>query len=447
MRKTDCSTRMIRGIFCVILAVSIAFASALFPLPVQAAQTVEQLEAKYDKLEKQIKDNEKKLSQNAENRVETKDKISSLESQISDLNSQIDILDQKISALNSDIQGLNSHIQSLDAEIEGINAQITSTKIDISMSETTIDMTYQKVLERMRMSYMMGASSDLELLIGAQSLSDILTRQQYLKNAAEYDDALIHSLEEDIDKLHEMNITLDAAMERVNLKKAEIEKQKKDLQAKQANVQSSANDLASKKYSVNVKRGDAVAMLRTLDKQSEEYKRMSKQLAAEKEKVAAEIDALIAAQGSSQGQEMAADIKNDGTLIWPLPYKNCYIYAYFPAYSDGSPHHGVDMCVSGGTYGKNIVAAQSGKAMTVGYGHWSMGNYIILDHGNGLFTAYYHCSQILISQGQTVKQGQVIAKAGQTGNATGPHLHFEVRTNKNGNVTRMNPLNYVSMPK
>ena len=75
-----------------------------------------------------------------------------------------------------------------------------------------------------------------------------------------------------------------------------------------------------------------------------------------------------------------------------------------------------------------------------------MGNYIILDHGNGLFTAYYHCSSILISQGQTVKQGQVIAKAGHTGNTTGPHLHFEVRTNNNGTVTRQNPLSYVSKP-
>ena len=446
MRNTDCSTRIMRGIFCVILAVSIAFASALFPLPVQAAQTVEQLEAKYDKLEKQIKDNEKKLSQNAENRVETKDKISSLESQISDLNAQIDILDQKISVLNSDIQGLNSHIQSLDAEIEGINAQITSTKIDIAMSETTIDMTYQKVLERMRMSYMMGASSDLELLIGAQSLSDILTRQQYLQNAAEYDEALVHSLEEDIDKLHEMNITLDAAMERVNLKKAEIEKQKKDLQAKQANVQSSANDLASKKYSVNVKRGDAVAMLRTLDKQSEEYKRMSKQLAAEKEKVAAEIDALIAAQGSSQGQEMAADIKNDGTLIWPLPYKNCYISAYYGQYPSGGEHHGLDICVRGGTEGKNVVASADGTVISYGFNHWSMGNYIIIDHGYGLFTAYYHLQKLYVEKGDRVKQGQVIGLAGHTGNTTGPHLHFEVRISRGGVITRVNPLKFVKMP-
>ncbi len=436
----------LRGAVSAVLALVLFVSCFVLPSPVHAAQTVEQLEERYNKIEKQLKENEKKLSQNAENRSETKDKIASLESEISGLNEQIGLLDQKIGLLNSDISNLNGNIQALDAEIEDINAQITATKIDIAMSETTIDLTYEKVLDRLKLNYMMGQSSPLEVMIGARSLSDILTRQQYLQNAAEYDKQLITSLEEDIDKLHEMNVTLDAAMESVNTKKAEVEAQKKELQTKQASVQSSANDLAYKKSTINGKRSDAVAMLNTLDKQSAEYKRMNKQLAAEKEKVAAEIDALIAAQGSQQGEEMAVDIKNDGTLIWPMPYKNCYISAYYPAYSDGSPHHGIDICVSGGTEGKDIIAAQSGKAMTVGYGHWSMGNYIILDHGNGLFTAYYHCSTILISQGQTVKQGQVIAKAGHTGNTTGPHLHFEVRTNKNGTVQRQNPLNYVSKP-
>lgn len=438
--------RLSRCAVSLLMAVVMVFVSFSFAIPVFAEQTVEQLEEKYNKIEKQIKENEKKLSQNAENRVEQKEKITSLESQITDLNAQIDILDEKIDLLNTDIQGLTTNIQALDAEIESIDAQITSSKIEINMYEITIDNTYQKALDRFKMSYMMGQSSSLEMMIGAKSLSDILTRKQYLQNAAEYDKQLITELQQDIDKLNELNISLDAALERVNQKKADVETQKKELQDKQANVQASANDLSSKKYSVNVKRQNAVAMLKTLDQSSEEYKRLNKQLAAEKEKVAAEIDALIAAQGSSQGQEVDPEIKNDGTLIWPMPYQNCYISAYYPAYSDGSPHHGIDICVSGGTYGKNIVAAQSGRAMTVGYGHWSMGNYIILDHGNGLFTAYYHCSEILISQGQTVKQGQVIAKAGSSGNTTGPHLHFEVRTNKNGTVVRQNPLNYVSKP-
>ncbi|MBQ7542731.1 MAG: peptidoglycan DD-metalloendopeptidase family protein [Clostridia bacterium] len=445
MRKSNPHVKILRCLCSLSLALILALSSSVFPQTAHA-QTVEELEEKYNKLEKQLKENEKKLSDNAEDRVEQKDKIASLESQINDLNEQIDILDAKIAVLNSDIQGLNDNILALDAEIEDVNAQITATRIEINMAETNISQTYKKYMERMKLSYMMGQSSRLELLIGADSLSDILTRQQFLQNAAKYDNELIKSIEEDIDSLNEMNVSLDAAMDRVTQKKAEVEKEKKELQAKQASVQSTESDLTAKKYTADAKRGDAVAMLKTLDKESEEYKRMNEQLAAEKIKVSAEIDALIAAQGSSEGDEMPVETKNDGSLIWPLPYPNCYISAYYGQYPSGGEHHGVDICVSGGTEGKNIVAAQSGRAMTVGYGHWSMGNYIILDHGNGLFTAYYHCSQILISEGQTVKQGQVIAKAGQTGNTTGPHLHFEVRKNQNGTVVRQNPLNYVSMP-
>ena len=441
--NTNKKSALRAGILAGILSVS----AVAFPFTKAfAADTVEDLQKRINQIEQQMKSNEKKIQQNTADKAEQKQVVSDLESEIEGLSTQIDLLDQKITILNGDIANLNSNIEDLDAEIEDINAQITQTKIDIAMSETTIDMTYQKVLDRLALSYMMGDASGLELMFGAKSLSDILTRKQYMQNAAEYDKQLIDGLEESVEKLHKMNDALDASVVIVNNKKAEVEAQKKDLQAKKADVQSSENDLSTKKYTVNIKRSNAVAMMNTLDKESAEYKRLNKQLQAEKEKVDAEITALIAAQGSSQGDEVPVDIKNDGTLIWPVPYKNCYISAYYPAYSDGSPHHGIDICVSGGTEGKNVIAAQSGKAMTVGYGHWSMGNYIILDHGNGLFTAYYHLSSINISQGQTVKQGQVIGHAGHTGNTTGPHLHFEVRTNKNGTVTRCNPLNYVSKP-
>lgn len=438
--------KILKSILAFAMTLVIGAATVSFPMPVQAAETVEQLEQRYNQIEKELKENDKKIQQNAQNKTEQKKVISQLEGEIGNLNSQISILDQKINLLNGNISSLNENIYNLDAEIEGINAQITQTKIEIAMSKTAIDRTYQKVLDRLAVSYMLGEGSRFEILFGASSLKDILTRQQYMTNAAEYDKKLITNLEQDIQKLNEMSSALDASIDAVNNKKTEVEEQKKELQAKQADVQASANDLSSKKASVNLKRGEAVAYMHTLDKQSAEYQRMQKQLRAEREKVDAEIDALIAAQGSSQGQEAPIEIKNDGKLIWPMPYSNCYISAYYPAYSDGSAHHGIDICVSGGTEGKNIIAAQSGKAMTVGYGHWSMGNYIIMDHGNGLFTAYYHCSSILVSQGQTVKQGQVIARAGHTGNTTGPHLHFEVRVNKNGTVSRVNPLNYVSKP-
>ena len=133
-------------------------------------------------------------------------------------------------------------------------------------------------------------------------------------------------------------------------------------------------------------------------------------------------------------------------LIWPLPYKNCYISAYYGQYPSGGEHHGLDICVRGGTEGKNVVASADGTVISYGFNHWSMGNYIIIDHGYGLFTAYYHLQKLYVEKGDRVKQGQVIGLAGHTGNTTGPHLHFEVRISRGGVITRVNPLKFVKMP-
>lgn len=99
-------------------------------------------------------------------------------------------------------------------------------------------------------------------------------------------------------------------------------------------------------------------------------------------------------------------------------------------------HSGLDIAAP---YGTPIKAAASGTVTFSGNAGDGFGNYVIVSHGNGVTTVYAHCSSLLVSSGQTVSQGQVIARVGSTGNSTGNHLHLEVR--KNG-VT-YNPQNYV----
>lgn len=99
-------------------------------------------------------------------------------------------------------------------------------------------------------------------------------------------------------------------------------------------------------------------------------------------------------------------------------------------------HSGLDISAP---YGTAIKAAASGTVTYSGNANDGYGYYVIISHGNGVSTVYAHCSQLLVSAGQTVSQGEVIAKVGSTGNSTGNHLHFEVR--KNG-IT-YNPQNYV----
>lgn len=125
-----------------------------------------------------------------------------------------------------------------------------------------------------------------------------------------------------------------------------------------------------------------------------------------------------------------------GDFIWPVPSLHT-ITTYF-TWRWGKFHTGIDISGSD-AYGRTIVAADGG-VVTLAGSNDGYGECIIIDHGNGYCTLYGHCSKLLVTDGQSVSKGQAIGRVGSTGNATGPHCHFEVI--KNG--TKVNPLPYVS---
>lgn len=98
-------------------------------------------------------------------------------------------------------------------------------------------------------------------------------------------------------------------------------------------------------------------------------------------------------------------------------------------------HKGLDIAASSGT---DIKAVAGGTVTWAGY-KGSLGNLVIINHGNGVQTYYGHCSKLYVSKGQKVKAGQTISAVGQTGAATGPHLHLEVHING----TAVNPQKYM----
>ena len=108
-----------------------------------------------------------------------------------------------------------------------------------------------------------------------------------------------------------------------------------------------------------------------------------------------------------------------GSFIWPVPN-----YKYVSRWM-GNGHRGADICAA---YGTPILASDSGTIIAAGW-HYSYGNYVEIDHGNGYKTLYGHMSSIAVSQGQAVTQGQVIGYVGSTGNSTGNHCHFEMSYN------------------
>ena len=121
------------------------------------------------------------------------------------------------------------------------------------------------------------------------------------------------------------------------------------------------------------------------------------------------------------------------SLVWPLDggYYSCGIWEY-------SGHTGVDLA---GSFGANVYAAESGTVQIAKSSGWNggYGQYVVIDHGNGLLTLYAHCSAVYVQPGATVRKGDVIAAVGQSGNASGNHLHIELR--KNG--VFLDPLDYM----
>ncbi len=118
---------------------------------------------------------------------------------------------------------------------------------------------------------------------------------------------------------------------------------------------------------------------------------------------------------------------------WPLATRG-RISSYW---GDGRGHKGVDICVPIGT---SVLAVKSGVVVESRYTS-DYGYHITIDHGNGIKTRYAHNSKLLVSVGDRVEKGQLIAQSGNTGYSTGPHLHFEVHING----TRVNPANFIGL--
>ncbi|MCR5522429.1 MAG: peptidoglycan DD-metalloendopeptidase family protein [Clostridia bacterium] len=139
-----------------------------------------------------------------------------------------------------------------------------------------------------------------------------------------------------------------------------------------------------------------------------------------------------------------------GDMTWPLKNESVILLG-FQNYSDGTPHGGIDIALkSGNSKGEPFYSANAGtvtKAVSDGGYNTGYGNYCEIDHGNGIKTLYAHADDIAVSVGAAVTQGQLLGHIGQTGNATTPHLHFEVKTKAaDGTETKVNPLDYVKNP-
>ncbi|MBR0412662.1 MAG: peptidoglycan DD-metalloendopeptidase family protein [Eubacterium sp.] len=394
-----------------------------------ATDNTAKLNEKKEKIQAQIDEAQEKVD-----KLEKKKKKT--QAYVEQLDRKVKLKQDKINVLEAEAKALQEDIDKVQGSIEKTEEEIDRTQKEIDRLQAEFDKTYEEYCQRLRAMYVSGSVNNIEVIITSSDISSILTRSEMIKSVAKKD-----------------NNTLDMLMKQMSLiekKKAELEKarvklnkQKKKLDTDKAALDNNIATVTEEKASLKSEIGTLNQAIAELSKTSDDYLEAIDEDQARLAKVEAEIQAAIArasqsSSGSSVGTgEIAGSVgsgEHSGELGYPTDGRS--ISAGFPNYSSGRYHGGIDFPVPTGS---NVYAAANGTVILVKALYYSYGHYIIIDHGNGLSTLYAHNSELLVSVGQHVKKGQVIAHSGSTGNSTGPHSHFEVRING----TRVNPMNYL----
>lgn len=365
-----------------------------------------------------------------------KEYIQELDKQVAMYQEQIDAYQEQIDAYQYRIDEYEAQNEELQKQIDALNDKIAEYNDQIDEMNEIIDEKYDELKELIRTNFINGETSAIEVLLLSEDFSEYLTKVQFLSSLADYEQGLIDGINDDIEvindnvkKIDEEKASIAEIQKEIDKKIAEIDVMQSSVEENQAKVEANQNVILEK---VN----ENSNYLASLNNASAEYKGMIAEYEAEIARFDREIESLLQSNGSS-GSGM---LENSSGLICPLQYSGRYLSSGYYRNSDGSYHGALDICVYGGTYGLNISAAESGRVITAAY-HWSYGNYIVIDHGNGLSTLYAHCSSLAVGAGQSVSKGQTIGYVGSTGNSSGPHLHFEVRING----SRTDPSNYISI--
>ena len=436
------ATRLLCALLAALLLFSGTFSFAQASEP--TTQSLADLQDKSKQIESDLKKNKAKLNQVNQEKKAQKQTVSNIYSQIGETADQINLLTSRLDLLKADIGNTTAQINVITGQIRSLDQQIKATESAIADKQTALSQAYLLLKARIRAMYMAGNGTALEFLLTAQDFSTLLTRTELLMRVAQHDNDLMATIENDIGELETLKTSLNGSKEEVKGKKAQLDSRKAALDTAKQDVESSTAKLNTKQKQIKAQYSDAQKELNALNKQSAEYVPLIRQQEKELDKANRQNEERLAQTGSKTTDNKATGSKK---MIFPLKCSGVYISSPYgnrvhPITGEYKLHTGTDFAAPGINQ-KPIYAVRDGVVHTAevskGYG-----NYIVIDHGDGIATLYAHCDSIAVKQGAKVTQGQVIGRVGSTGYATGPHLHFEVRVN--GKTT--NPMNgYITLPK
>ncbi len=321
----------------------------------------------------------------------------------SDLNAYVTELDAELEVMQQNISALNEQIIAKENEI-------SQTEAELALAEETEAAQHEAMIIRMRMMYEKGDQNMIDQLLAARSISDLLTTADYIERIVKTDRSLWEEYKANVQYI-------SLCKEQLDLQKEILDEAKAAAELEESNQETLINEknaeINNYQLQINATQADIDAYQAQIAARDAEIEALTKAIEEERKRLAS-------------AQALHYD---GGQFCFPMAsYKyvsSDYGYRNAPTRGASTFHRGIDFAAPAGT---DIYAAYDGEVAAAAYSS-AMGNYIMVDHGGGLYTVYEHCSAIYVSKGEKVVMGQTIGAVGSTGISTGPHLHFGVRLN------------------
>ncbi len=350
----------------------------------------------------------KSLQEAQDEKAQLEKALKEAQSTIEDLRDSKGDIESKVTELNQQLIDISARITDLENQLTAKSEDIQETKDELAGAKEREAQQYADMKVRIQFMYENGQTSYLEALLSSRNISEFLNSADYIAQIQSYDRQ----------KLTEYQDTVESI---VNLE-AQLEQEYTDLEVLKSTVESNKATVA--------------AMMRQKESELADISGDIEDAQSDADYYAAEIQAqeeLIAAIKRAEAEKAAAGVEEHpytgGAFRWPCPSSTRVTSDYgtrvSPMSGASSNHKGIDI---GASAGADIIAAADGTVTAASYSS-AAGNYVMIDHGGGLYTVYMHASSLLVSPGQTVSAGDVIAKVGSTGISTGSHLHFGVSLN------------------
>lgn len=396
--------------------------AVLLPTPNVSAKTLNEIQTELKEIERKQHEVQQQGDSLKSNKRDIQKKINANTKKQTNIQEEIEQIDQNLIITQEKVQDTEAKIMDTNKEIDDLTEQLKRLTKEIEEIQDRIKKR-EKLLKK-RLCSIQASGGDvkfIDVLLGAEDFVDFISRSTAVNTILGQDQKLINEHAAD-------QIALEQKQETVKSSKKKVEKQKVELQSQKDNLLALKNTLDEQIAA----KGKLLAKLEKEYSELDEY-RVS--IEEEQQAIAAQTEALEQAKKNAKKEqsrlkalaESQPSNGGNGTFIMPVNGRQSSGYGgrTHPIYKTQKFHHGLDFAVPVGT---PLKAAGSG-VVSLGKRMGGYGNVIMITHivnGQQLTTVYAHLSKISVSPGQTVQQGQVIGATGNTGDSTGPHLHFEV---------------------